>query len=149
LRLRLKASFDVSAYSPQIQVILRAMKKYGLILADNGSNWFISGAPDERWNNDMLRELKQIAGSNFEAVDVSSLMINANSGQALAPPGSNACDLNSDGSTNVTDVQLAINQALGLNACGAADLDGNGSCDIVDVQRWVNAALGEQCRVGD
>jgi len=82
-RFRLKASFDISGFSPDIQVILRALKKYGLILADNGSAWFISGAPDERWDNDLLRELRQIQGSDFEAVDVSSLMVDPDSGQVL------------------------------------------------------------------
>jgi hypothetical protein len=78
---RLKASFDVSGFSPEVQVILQAMKTYGLILADNGSNWFISGVPDERWDNDVLHELNQVQGSNFEAVDVSSLMLDPDSGQ--------------------------------------------------------------------
>lgn len=82
-RFRLKASFDISGYSPDIQVILRAMKTYGLILADNGSSWFISGAPDPRWDNDMLHEWDDIPGSAFEAVDVSSLMIDPDSGRAL------------------------------------------------------------------
>jgi hypothetical protein len=81
-RFRLKASFDLSGFSPPIQVILRAMQKYGMILADNGSAWYISGVPDERWDNDVLRELRRVTGADFEAVDVSSLMINANSGQA-------------------------------------------------------------------
>ena len=67
-RIRLKASFDISGYSATNQVILRAMKKYGLILADIGSNLYISGAPDERWNNDDLRRLGQIHGSDFEVV---------------------------------------------------------------------------------
>ncbi|MCU0600381.1 MAG: fibronectin type III domain-containing protein, partial [Desulfobacterales bacterium] len=80
-RFRLKESFDISGFAPQVQVILTALKKYGMILSDNGSSWFISGAPDERWNNDILRQLKQVAGSNFEAVNVSSLMVDANSGQ--------------------------------------------------------------------
>lgn len=79
-RFRLKASFNTSGYSTHARVILTAMKKYGIILADNGSAWFISGAPDQRWNNTVLRELKQVRGSDFEAVDVSSLMVNANSG---------------------------------------------------------------------
>jgi hypothetical protein len=83
-RFRLKASFDLSGFSPQIQVILKAFKKYGLVLADNGSSWYISGAPDERWDNDLLRELKRIPGSAFEAVDVSSLMVNPNSGEVRA-----------------------------------------------------------------
>jgi hypothetical protein len=79
-RFRLKAGFDISGFSPQVRVILRAMKEYGLILADNGSPWYISGAPDSRWDNDVLHELHQIPGSAFEAVDVSSLMVDPNSG---------------------------------------------------------------------
>jgi hypothetical protein len=84
-RFRLKAGFDISGYSPEVRVILEAFKEYGIILADNGSPWYISGAPDPRWDNDMLRELKEIPGSAFEAVDVSSLMIDPNSGTALQP----------------------------------------------------------------
>lgn len=67
-KLRLKAGFDISGYSSRNQVILKAMKKYGLILADIGSNLYISGAPDERWNNDELRQLGQLKGSDFEVV---------------------------------------------------------------------------------
>ena len=80
-RFRLKADFDISGYSPEVQVILTAMKRYGLILADNGSSWFISGAPDERWDNDMLHEWDDIPGAAFEAVDVSSLMVDPDSGR--------------------------------------------------------------------
>ena len=67
-RIRLKANVDISSYSVPNQIILRAMKKYGLILADIGSNLYISGAPDERWNNDDLRKLGQLHGSDFEVV---------------------------------------------------------------------------------
>jgi hypothetical protein len=81
-RFRLRASFDTSGFSAENRVILRALQKYGMMLADNGSAWFISGAPDERWNNDRLRELRRVLGSDFEAVDVSSLMIDPDSGQA-------------------------------------------------------------------
>jgi len=84
-RFRLAAGFAISGYSPQVQVILRAFKEYGIVLADNGSPWYISGAPDPRWDNDMLRELKEIPGSAFEAVDVSSLMIDPDSGRAAQP----------------------------------------------------------------
>ena len=70
MRVRLKASFDVSGFSPAMQVILRALKKYGMMVADNGSNWFISGAPDPRWNDDELSTLKVIKGSNFEVVQM-------------------------------------------------------------------------------
>ena len=84
-RFRLKSSFDVSIFSPDVQVILIAMQRYGLILADNGSSWFVSGAPDDRWDNDVLRELKSVPGSAFEAVDVSSMIIDPNSGRARQP----------------------------------------------------------------
>lgn len=95
-RFRLKADFDISGFSPEVQVILTALKKYGMILADNGSSWFISGAPDERWDNDILRQLKQVTGSNFEAVDVSSLMVSSDSGQVnVSGPPQAPSDLNS------------------------------------------------------
>lgn len=85
LRLRLKASYDISGFPPEIQVILQAFKTYGIILADNGSAWYISGVPDERWDNDMLHLWDGITGSDFEVVDVSSLMIDPDSGQAERP----------------------------------------------------------------
>ena len=59
-----------------MQVILRAMKKYGIMLADNGSSWFISGKPDSRWNDGNLHTLGQLLGSNFEAVDATVLRMN-------------------------------------------------------------------------
>lgn len=82
-RFRLKASFDISSFSATNQIILTALKQYGMLLADNGSSWYISGAPDARWNNTDLHALTTIAGSNFEAVDESSLMVDPNSGQAV------------------------------------------------------------------
>lgn len=85
-RFRLKASFNILGAPASVQVILKAMQKYGLILADNGSAWYISGAPDERWNNDALHWLdSNLPGSAFEAVDSSSLMIDQNSGQSRQP----------------------------------------------------------------
>lgn len=84
-RFRLKASFVIgNSFSPHAQTILRALKKYGMILADNGSSWYISGAPDAGWDNDVLHELDVVTGADFEAVDVSALMVDSNSGQALS-----------------------------------------------------------------
>jgi hypothetical protein len=80
-RFRLKADYDISGFSPVAQTILQALKIYGMMLADNGSAWYISGAPDERWDNDVLHELDVVTGSDFEAVDVSSLMLSPDSGQ--------------------------------------------------------------------
>lgn len=68
LRLRLKVSYDLSSYSGRARVILTALKKYGMIVADNGSSWYISGAPDPRWNDTDLDQLKQVPGSAFEVV---------------------------------------------------------------------------------
>ena len=83
-RFRLASDFDTSGFSTEVRTILTAMKRYGIILADNGSDWFVSGAPDERWNNDTLRELRDVPGSAFEAVDVSSLIDDPDSGR-VAP----------------------------------------------------------------
>lgn len=74
MRVRLKASVDISRFSPAMQVILRAMKKHGMILADNGSNWFVSGAPDPRWSDDELNTLKSLKGSDFEVVKMGTLV---------------------------------------------------------------------------
>jgi hypothetical protein len=73
LRVRLKASIDISGYGKQARVVLQALKTYGMILADNGSPWFISGASNRRYNDDDLRGLRKIKGSDFEVVDTSSL----------------------------------------------------------------------------
>ncbi len=82
-RFRLKASVNISAYPSDVQVILRAMKKYGIMLADNGSAWYLSGVPDPRWNDDHLQMFGQLLGSNFEAVDATLLRIDPNSGAAI------------------------------------------------------------------
>lgn len=74
MRVRLKASVNISGYSPPMQVILRALKKHGMILADNGSNWFISGAPDPRWSDSELHTLRLIKGSDFEVVKMTNIV---------------------------------------------------------------------------
>jgi hypothetical protein len=73
LRVRLKASVDISSFPKQARVVLRALQVYGAILADNGSPWYISGAPDKHWNNDLLHSLGRLTGADFEVVDTSSL----------------------------------------------------------------------------
>jgi hypothetical protein len=81
-RFRLKASYDISGFSHQARVIALAMKTYGIILADNGSAWYVSGIPDPAWDNGVLHQLDALRGSDFEAVDTSPLVIDVNSGQA-------------------------------------------------------------------
>jgi hypothetical protein len=73
LRVRLRASFDVRGYPRQARVVLTALKRYGMMVADNGSDWFISGEPHPRWRNDELRTLARVRGSDFEVVDTSAL----------------------------------------------------------------------------
>jgi hypothetical protein len=141
-RFRLRASFDISHFSAANQVILTALKIYGMIVADNGSPWYLSGAPDSRWSDDDLHNLTQLSGADFEVVDVSPFMVNANSGQAAS------CDLNDDGSINILDVQAEVNAALGLGGCVTGDVNGDGACNVVDVQRLVQAVLGLGCRIG-
>jgi hypothetical protein len=114
-RFRLRANFDISSYSPEIQVILRALKKYGMILADNGSSWFISGVPDERWNNDHLHELDRVLGSDFEAIDESSLIVDPDSGQVVG------------GIPTPTPTPLST---LPVPIADAADYTGDGKADV-------------------
>jgi hypothetical protein len=73
LRVRLKASVDISHLPYQARVVAQAMKLYGLILADNGSPWYLSGAPNSRWNDGVLHELNRLSGRDFQVVDTSSL----------------------------------------------------------------------------
>jgi len=87
-RFRLRASFDISVFSPQTRVILTALQEYGMFLADNGGDWFLTGAPDARWDPKIAAELKLVSGANFEAVDSSSLMVNVNTAEARVRAGS-------------------------------------------------------------
>ena len=91
-RFRLKANYDLSRFDSKVQVILQALKTYGMMVSDNGAAWYITGAPDSRWSNDVLAQLKQVKGSDLEAVDVSSLQAGLNSGLALDPGGSSRAD---------------------------------------------------------
>jgi hypothetical protein len=85
-RLRLKAGVDISAFSPANQAILRALKKYGMILADTGSDWYISGVPDPRWNDSDLHHLTRLKGQDFEEVDTLPLRASEDSGEARIRP---------------------------------------------------------------
>ncbi|MGH9208623.1 MAG: hypothetical protein ACRD1G_19075 [Acidimicrobiales bacterium] len=76
MRVRLKASFDVSSFPPEVQVILKALKKYGMFVADNGSNWYVSGAPDPRWSDSNLHSLSRVKGSDFEVVKMGPVVTN-------------------------------------------------------------------------
>ena len=80
LRLRLKPGVDISRLPTQARIVAQAMKTYGVIVADNGSAWYVSGAPDDRWSNDALRTLGGLHGNDFEAVDTAPLMIDKDSG---------------------------------------------------------------------
>jgi hypothetical protein len=83
---RLSASYDTSHFGADTRVVLDAMKKHGMVLADNGSDWFFSGAASTAWPDALISELKQVPASAFEAVDTSPLIVNPDSGQARAYP---------------------------------------------------------------
>lgn len=100
-RFRLKGTYDISHFSAQAQVILRALQHYGLILADNGSNWFFSGTMDANWPDSLLSELKTVPASQFEAVDESSLMIDPNSA-ATGPPAAPGAPMAIGGEASAT-----------------------------------------------
>jgi hypothetical protein len=85
MRMRLKPTFDISGYPPQSQVILNALKTYGMILADNGSSVYISGAPNAGWNNDDLGSLKQVTASDFDVILINPLYTEANVPAGPAP----------------------------------------------------------------
>jgi hypothetical protein len=85
MRMRLKASFDLSQFSTPNQVILKALQQYGMIMADNGSNMFISGAPDDRWSNDDLHNLVQLTASDFEVVKMDTIYTQSNLPRGSAP----------------------------------------------------------------
>jgi hypothetical protein len=74
LRLRMKSSYSCSTYSREVRVICRALKTYGMFVADNGSDWYVSGAPDSRWNDEHLADLKRIPGSAFEVVRTGTII---------------------------------------------------------------------------
>ena len=84
-RFRLKASFDLDGFGPRARTILLAMQRYGLMLADNGSDWYFQGTRDGHWRNHLLDELKIVPASAFEAVDVSGCMVDVDSGEADCP----------------------------------------------------------------
>jgi PKD repeat protein len=153
-RFRLRASFDTSGYPSQARVVLEALKKYGMILSDNGGNWFISGVPDTRWDDDALNSLKQVKGSDFEAVDESSLMIDPDSGRAdvgvpeplalprqAAPPTDPDIDgifedLNSNGRKDFNDVVLFFNHLDWIvvhEPVAAFDYNHNGRVEFADI----------------
>jgi hypothetical protein len=115
MRLRLKSSYDISSFSTNVQVILTAMKTYGLIMADNGSAMYISGAPDSRWDNDDLHNLGQVPASAFEVVAMNPVYTQANVPQGGAPTISSF-------TTSASSVSAGTSVTLSWSASGASYL---------------------------
>jgi hypothetical protein len=86
-RFRLKAGYDMRGHSPRAQIVLRAMKRYGMIVADNGSDWYFQGAVDPRWTYSFVDQLKRVPARAFVAVDASACRVTANSGAFAYGPG--------------------------------------------------------------
>ena len=106
MRMRLKVSFDVSGYSAANQVILNALKKYGMIMADNGSNLYLSGEPDDRWDNNDLHALGQVKASDFEVIQMTPLYTQ-NTVPTGAPPQSTSFTASSNSISAGTQVTLS------------------------------------------
>jgi len=147
---RLKASFDISGFSPQNQVILRALKVHGMVLADNGSSWYMSGVPDPGWDNSDLHALGSVPGSAFEAVDVSSLKI-SNTSYAVAggspppppppPPPPTQLVTNPGFETNLTGWKIGEKRTTLARICTVAH---GGSCSAqLGRTRTGNATLDD------
>jgi LysM repeat protein len=140
VRFRLRANYDISGFSVTNQTILRALKKYGMMIADNGSAWFISGAPDSGWDNSDLHNLANVKGSDFEVVDVSSLMVNPDSGQALqigvsvsVSPSSSSVPVNTTKQFSAT-VQNSADQSVTWSV--------NGMVGGSSVTGWIDSVTG-------
>jgi len=113
MRLRLKASFDISGFSPANQVILTALQQYGMIMADNGSNIFITGTPDDRWDNDDLHNLTSVTASDFEVIDMNPIYTQTNLPQG-SPPVINGF------TASQSTVSAGTQVTLSWNATGAS-----------------------------
>ncbi len=111
MKLRLKSSFDVSGFSTNVQVILNAMKKYGLIMADNGSAMYISGAPDSRWDNDDLHNLSQVPASAFEVVQMNPIYTASSVPQGAAPGIASFTATTSSGSGSSVTLSWSVSNA--------------------------------------
>jgi hypothetical protein len=112
MRMRLKANFNVAGYSAANQVILNALKKYGMIMADNGSSLYLSGAPDSRWDNNDLHQLGNVKTSDFEVVQMSPVYTSANVPRGAAPTiGSFTASPAATGATGTVTLSWAVNGA--------------------------------------
>ena len=114
MRVRLKASLDISTFSATNQVILKALKQYGMIMADNGSSMYISGAPDNRWDNNDLRNLSALTASDFEVVALGTVYTSANVPQGSAPT------ISSFAASTANPVSAGTAVTLSWNATGAS-----------------------------
>jgi hypothetical protein len=128
LRFRMKSGYDISGFSAPIQVICRAMKKHGLIVADNGSDWYISGAPDSRWNDEVLGELKTIPGSAFEAV----LTVDDQGNPIL--PAKVIFRVPHDTRSSITNAQIYFTNGQWRYAPVAPDFIGSAKLRVFDLQ---------------
>lgn len=124
MRMRLKSSFDISSFPSSVQVILTAMKKYGLILADNGSSMYISGAPDSRWNNDDLHTLLQVPASAFDVLSLGTVYTASTIPQGTPPAISSFTETGSSGGS-VTLSWTATNASYFIVSPGVGAIRGN------------------------
>jgi hypothetical protein len=126
-RFRLKASFDISHFSAANQVILQALKDYGMIVADNGSSWYLSGQPSSRWDDSDLHNLGQLVGSDFEAVDLTPVVsgLSVTSGPTAGGTVVTVSGLNFSGGAGMTQV------FFGATPAASVTVNGDGSITVL------------------
>jgi hypothetical protein len=120
-RFRLKADFDISGFSPTNQVILQALKDYGMIVADNGSGWYLSGEPSSRWDDDDLHDLMSIVGSRFEAVDLRPIVTDVSADSGAATGGTSVTIVGQNFSGAAGQVQVFFGTAAAANVAVMSD----------------------------
>jgi hypothetical protein len=124
MRMRLKSTFDISSYPASVKVILTAMKKYGLILADNGSSMYISGAPDSRWSNDDLHTLSQVPASAFDVLQLGTIYTESSIPKGAPPAITSFTETGSSGG-NVTLSWTATDVSYFIVSPGVGAIRGN------------------------
>ena len=156
VRFRLQANYDISSFSATNQVILNALKNYGMVIADNGSPWYLSGAPDPRWNDDDLHNLTQLKGGDFEVVDVSPFMVNTNSAQVVGSAGGQVFSFVAQDVLGASSIQYAqfLFSKSGVSALNACYISYDPVANVFyllsdDMTQWYGLQAGSATSVGN
>lgn len=147
MRLRLKPDFDISSYTPQTKVILQALKTYGMIMADNGSNLYLTGTPDDRWDNDDLRNLRKVPASAFEVIGTGAATNTANLMAGVAPVVSSFTGTTTTGTTTTRPRRRSDAPVAAPTTTGATTLNWSTDASYVIISPEVGPVRGNSVTV--